>query len=216
MTEETHAGDYVEAAAPVDYDNGDHTQAESRQVPLDALEAERAQRQQLQEELRMIKDHLSLMQTSRQPEPKGELDSLQDDDVLTVGEAKKFISNLNNQYKASLDEIKISQRHPDYSEVITKYLPEVIKQNPSLHDSLLKTKDYELAYHLAKSSESYRKVHKKASVNKDAERIIENSQRAGSLSSVGQNSPISEARRWKDMSDDDFRQQVAKNMGYSY
>ena len=216
MEETQYSGEQTEAAAPVSDEGSEHNEAQ-RQVPLDALEAERAQRQSLQEELRMIKDNMQLMQQQfAQPvqQQKNDFDSLQEDDVLTVGEAKKFISQMNKQYQTSLDEIKISQRHPDYSEVVTKYLPEVIKQNPGLANTLKQTQDYELAYYLAKNSDAYKKTNRKVKVNEDAERIVQNSSRAGSLSSLGQNTPISEARRWKDMSDDEFRQKVSQNMGY--
>jgi len=77
------------------------------------------------------------------------------------------------------------------------------------------TQDYHLAYRLAKSSEGYRRDHHKAKKNKDAERLVENSQRAGSLSGVGGTTPISMAKKYRDMSDDDFRKEVAKNMGYA-
>lgn len=216
MDEEIHeTGEQLEAAAPVDEGNEEHV--DQRQVPLDALEQERAQRQHLQEELRMLKDNMQLLQQSyQQPkqEQKNEFDNLQDDDVLTVGEAKKFISSMNKQYQTSLQELKISQKHPDYTEVVTKYLPDVIKQNPGLAQSLQQTQDYELAYYLAKNSDAYKRSNRKKKVNEDAERIVQNANRSGAVASVGQNSPISEAKRWRDMSDDEFRQQVSHNLGY--
>jgi hypothetical protein len=55
-------GAQVEAAAPVDNNQDEHADQAPRQVPLAALESERAQRQSLQDELRM--EHLSLMTKS--------------------------------------------------------------------------------------------------------------------------------------------------------
>lgn len=209
-----------EAAAPVVTDQSESIPAgsqENTQVPLDALQAERAERQKLQDEVRMMKDHLSLMQSSQQQpqqQEKDALDSLSDDDVLTVGEAKKFISKLNNQYETNIKELKVTQKYPDYQNIVTKYLPEVLKLNPGLRDTLQKSQDYELAYYLASNSEAYKADHKRAKKNVDAERIVQNANRAGSLSSVGQTSPISEAKRYREMSDDDFQKQVKKNLGY--
>lgn len=222
MSEEPQdTGDQIsEAAAPVVNDQSEHATAEaqeSRQVPLDALQAERAERQKLQDEMRMMKDHLAIMQSTQQrPQepPKDELDGLSDDDVLTVGEAKKFISKLNNQYQTNIQELKMTQKHPDYQQVVTKYLPEVLKQNPSLRDTLSKSQDYELAYHLAKNSDSYNADNKRSKKHADAERIVQNANRAGSLSSVGQTSPISQAKQYKTMSDEDFKKQVQKNLGF--
>lgn len=216
-----NTGDQIsEAAAPVDSSEMDSVAAEqeARQVPLDALQAERAERQKLQDELQIMKDHMALLSSSRQqhqaPPQKDELDTLADDDVLTVGEAKKFINNMNKQYKMSLDELRVTQKYPDYTDTVTKYLPEVLKQNPGLRASLEQTQDYELAYYLAKNSESYKKEHKTQKKNADAERIVQNATRAGSLSSVGQTSPISKAKSYKNMSSEEFQKVAQSNLGY--
>ena len=205
-----------EAAAPVDDVQYESHDIESKQVPLDALQAERAQRQNLQEELRVLKDHIALMQAQQQkPQHKDELESLSDDDVLTVGEAKKFLSKINQETKMSLEELRMTQKNPDYEHVISKYLPEVLKENPKLRNTLQATQDYELAYYLAKNSDAYKASNKQEKRNSDAERIIKNSQQAGSLSSVGGTSPVNTARRYKDMSDAEFRKLVSRNMGYN-
>lgn len=220
-TEPINTGDqYAEAAAPVDeVQSESHDSQENQgQVPLKALEAERAQRQNLQEELRVIKDHISLMQSQqsqpRQEAPKDEMDSLADDDVLTVGEAKKYLNKMNKQYQMSIEELKMVQKHPDYQDVVSQYLPEVIKQNPSLRKTLQDTQDFELAYYLSINSDAYKKASKQARKNVDAERIVQNSQSAGSLSSVGTTSAMSQARKYKDMKDDEFSKLVHRNMGH--
>lgn len=208
-------GEQMEAAAPVE-ETYTHSEQGSRQVPLDALQSERAERQKLQEELQVMKDHLALMQSqSRQQEkPKDEFEGLQDDDVLTVKDLKKALREKEQQIQMSLREMQMTQKYPDYQQVVTKYLPEVLKNNPSLRDSLMKSQDYELAYYLAKNSDSYKSATKSAKKNADAERIVQNSNRAGSLSSVGQTSPINAAKRYKDMSDKEFMATVNKNLGY--
>ncbi len=216
------SGDQVEAAAPVPDVQSDvqpEEAQEAQQVPLAALQSERAQRQQMQDELKMMKDHLSLIQAQQSQiqatQPKEEIDNLSDDEVLTVGEAKKFMSRMNQQYQGSIEELKMTQKHSDYQEVITNYLPEVIKQNPSIAQSLQQTQNYELAYHLATTSEKYRSDHKRTKKNADAERIVQNSQQPGSLSAVGQVSPINQAKRYRDMSDADFKTEMNRNLGYA-
>lgn len=215
--EQMHAGDHdTDAAGPVVDDETEAHRSHERHVPLDALQAERQERQKLQDELQMMKEHIALIsaQKAQSSQSKDEMESLSDDDVLTVGEAKRYLQKMNSQYEMSLQELKISQKYPDYQEVVTKYLPEVLKQNPDLRSSLQKTQDYELAYYLAKNSDSFKQNHKKAKKNEDAERIIQNSQRSGSLSAVGQTSPISQAKRFKDMPDEEFKKMVNKNLGY--
>jgi len=210
-----------EAAAPTS-DAQNDSQAEQvereQSVPLSALQSERAQRQQVQDELKMMREHLALIQanqSSQSQQPKDDIDNLSDDDVLTVGEAKKFLNKMNRQYQGSLEELRMTQKHPDYQEVVTKYLPDVIKQNPRLAQTLQMSQDYELAYQLAKTSEKYQSDHRKAKKSADAERILQNSQQPGALSSVGQASPINTAKRYKDMSDEDFQREVARNFGYA-
>lgn len=224
MQPKVDTGEAMEAAAPLDsavYEaeqNAAYEENQSqRQVPLDALESERSKRQKLEDELSMMRDNMNLLmaqQSQKSSQSQDEFQGLGDDDVLTVGEFKKAISQREQQYRMSLDELRMTQKHPDYQEVITKYLPDVLKSNPSLRNSLQQTQDYELAYYLAKNSEGYKSQHKQAKKSADAQRIVENAQRAGSLSSVGKNSPISEAKRWSQMSDADFMKAANKNLGY--
>jgi len=189
---------------------------EGQSVPLSALQSERTKRQSMEDELRMIKEHLALSQvkqsTSTQ-KPKDDFEGLDDGDVMTVGEFKKLSTGMANQFKITIEELKMAQKHPDYQDVITKYLPDVLKQNPGLQSTLQKTQDYELAYYLAKNSESYRSENKKSKKSADAQRIVENANKAGSLSSMGSTSPISQAKRYKDMSDSEFLEQVNRHLG---
>jgi hypothetical protein len=222
MSEEPNvSGATMEAAAPVIEQpmEASPEQQQGQSVPLSALQSERAHRQQLQDELKVIKDHLALMQTQqvRQPiqQAPDEFQGLDDSDVMTVGDYKKMTGKYAQQFQTSLAELKMQQKYPDYQQVITKYLPDVIKQNPGLRTTLEATQDYELAYYLAKNSDSYRNENKQIQRNADAERIVQNANKAGNLSSMGQVSAINQAKRFKDMSDDEFRKVMNKNLGYS-
>ena len=214
--DQQNTGVSVGAADPAVVDKMDSQPAqESRMVPLDALEAEREQRQKLQEEVRVMKDHMSLMQASQnRPPPKDEYDGLRDDDVLTVGEYKKLMNQKERQYSMTIDELRMTQKYPDYQDVIAKHLPDVIKTNPGLKRNLEQTQDYELAYYLAKNSDSFKTANKSKKKSDEAERILQNTQQAGSLSSMGAPTPINTAQRYKSMSDTDFAAEVQKNLGY--
>lgn len=225
MSEEANfSGDnsQQEAAAPTSEAVNEVQAAENTQpqetVPLSALQAERTQRQQMAEELQMIKDHMALLDTQRrepQPQAKDPMDELPDDEIPTMGEIKKLFRDREKQYQSRLSEMQMAQKNPDYADVITKYLPDVIKENPSLKASLEKSQDYELAYYLAKKSDRYQTEHRKAKQNADAEKVVQNSQLAGSLSSMGTVSPINAAKRYREMTDDDFKKEVNKNLGYA-
>jgi len=210
---------YAEAAASgADESNESMAEGnqEERNVPLDALQAERNERQKLQDEVQMMRNHLALLQSnSSQPQKaKDEFDDMSEDDVITVRELKKALGEKEKQFNMTIQELKMTQKYPDYQQVITQYLPEVIKQNPSLASTLQHSQDYELAYYLAKNSDSYKKEYKKTKKSAEAERIVQNANRAGSLSSVGQTTPMSEAKNYKHMSDDDFKKMAQKNLGY--
>jgi hypothetical protein len=181
---------------------------EEKTVPLVALQSERDKRQKLEEDLRYVKEHLALLSANKTNSvPEDDFEKLSDDDVLTVRDFKKLSGNL----AISLEELKIAQKYPDYNEVISTYLPEVIKQSPKIRDTLQKTQDFELAYYLAKNSEGYREKNSNAKKSLEAKKIIENSNKAGSLSSMGSVSPISQAKRYKEMSDEEFLREVNSN-----
>lgn len=216
MSEEipNDSGANEEAAAPVaEQHHDEQADQQERNVPLSALESERSQRQQLQDELKIIKEHLSLIQ-ARQTAPPPQEELLSEDDVMTYGDFKKMAGKFQNEIKMSLGEMQMTKQHPDYEEVVRKYLPEVIAEDPDLANTLRNSQDFKLAYRLAKSTDSYRRDHQQQKQNADATRLMDNSQKAGSLSSVGGTSPISMAKRYKDMSDKDFREEMAKNLGY--
>lgn len=223
MSEEAnYSGDkQQEAAAPTSNSVNEVSTSNdygNDQVPLSALQEERSKRQQMAEELQMMKDHLSLLEQRTkvpQEKPKDIWDSLPDDDIPTWGEFKKVMSQKERQLQASYEELRVAQKYPDYQEVITKYLPNVLKENPRWAKVLESNPDYELAYDLAKKSDHYRAEHKKAQKNADAEKVIQNSTQAGSLSSMGTNTPINAAKRYREMTDEDFRREVNRNMGYA-
>lgn len=187
---------------------------EQEMVPVTALQAERANRQQLQEQLKMLQDHVALIQANQSRAVPQE-STLADDDILTVGEAKKYLSQMQQNYQASVEELRVQQKYNDYNEVVSKYLPEVINKNPALKSTLQNDPNkYELAYFLAKNSDSYRDANKRTKKSAEAQRMVENSKRAGNLSSVGSTAPKSQVSAYKHMSDDEFMKMANKNLGY--
>ena len=220
MNEEPHVSgeQSMGAAVPQEANQSNQASEQDRQVPLAALESERSKRQQLEDENRMYREHLALMQAQRpsipQPPQQDEFEGLQDSDVMTVGDFKKHTQKIAGQFQMTLEELKMTQRYPDYQEVVSKYLPELFKTNPGLRGSLQKTQDYELAYYLAKNSDAYKGESKRQTRHQDAERIIKNTQQAGSLSSMGGATPVAQAKRYKDMTDHEFNELMHKNLGY--
>lgn len=186
------------------------TEPQQKMVPLSALEDERHKRQRLEHEHHALISELN----KRNQNVQSGLHDLEDSDLLTVGDFKKISKSIKEEVSTSLKELKITQKYPDYVDVISNYLPEVIKEHPNLRDTLLKTQDYELAYLLAKNSDNYRKDKQKEERSIEAEKIVKNASSSGSLASIGTATPISQIKRYKDMTDEEFKREVAKNMGY--
>ncbi len=220
MSAESQSGVYMEAAAPVAEVQQTNTAGANQEqhVPLSALQAERAQRQQVQADKersdRMYQEHIALLQANqyKQPAQVAQPD-MSDTDVLTYGEFKRLVGDYQQQVQSTVEQVRVQQRYPDYQEVI-KYLPEVVKENPELQGTLERSTDYGLAYHLAKNSDSYRNATKVSKRSAEAERIVQNSQQSGSLASMGQATPVSFAKNYKGMSDADFMKEMQRNIGY--
>jgi len=204
-----------DAAGREDGNEGALADAAQEMVPVSALQAERANRQQLQEQIKMLQDHVSLVQANQQRAPQESVSGLADDDILTVGEAKKYLSQMQQNYQMSVEELRVQQKYSDYNEVVSKYLPEVINKNPALKSTLQNDPNkYELAYFLAKNNDSYRDANKRTKKSAEAQRMVENSNRAGNLSSVGSTAPKSQVTAYKHMSDDEFMKMANKNLGH--
>lgn len=212
-----NTGDIAVAAEPEAAGQQDvqHETAQEH-VPVSALQAERQQRQQLQEQNRLLQEHMALLQANgqkqqQQPDP---YEGLSDDDVLTFGEAKKFLGQIQQSYQSSVEELRVQQKYKDYDQVVSEYLPQVIEKNPSLKTTLQNDPNrYELAYFLAKQSDGYREASHKTKKSTDAQRIVENGQRAGNLSAVGGTAPQSQVSNFRNMSDADFMKLANRNMG---
>lgn len=221
MDQSSQTGAIAEAAVQPDLSNSQPVQQaeQDNMVPVAALQAERRERQQLQESLKMMQDHMALLQANQAQAQKKQDDfsGLSDNDVLTVGEAKKFISDFARKQEMQVEELKIAQTHPDYNEVVRKYLPEVLKNDPELKDVIMSAPNpYKAAYHLAKRSDSYLTDQRATQRSPEAKQAVANMQRPGNLSSLGAAPVASSAGNYKQMSDTDFMKLANKNLGSVY
>jgi len=201
------------AAAPV-ADNSQNTP--ETQVPVHVVQSLRSENQQLKENFKIVAEHLELLKAN-QPQKEAAQDNfsaLSDHDVLTVGDAKKVIGQMERKRSMEMEELKMAQTFPDYTDTIKKYLPQVLKEDPELRHEIENARNpYKMAYMLAKKSTQFVEETKSTKKNEDAQRILTNSQKTGSLSAIGSGSPISQASHIKSMSDEEFRKVMNKNMG---
>jgi len=219
MEEHTNTGVIAEAAVQSDGSQQQSMeQTQEQVVPLSALQAERRERQQLQENVKLMQDHMALLQANNNQKTQdkpNEFNGLSDNDVLTVGEAKKFMSQFTRQQELAVEELRMSQANKDYDEVVRKYLPEVLKTDPELKDMIMSAPNpYKAAYHLAKRSDGYLRERSNENRSPEAKQAVQNLNRAGNLSSVGSTAASSQASGFKNMSDKDFKALADKNRGY--
>lgn len=218
MEENTNTGVIAEAAVQSDtVQQQSGQQSDEQYVPLSALQAERRERQQLQENLKLMQDHIALVQANNQKanQSQNDLDGLSDNDVLTVGEARKYMQQFSRQQELAVEELKMAQTHKDYDEVVRKYLPEVLKTDPDLKDVIMNAPNpYKAAYHLAKRSDSYLQDQRQQNRSPEAKQAVQNLNRAGNLSSMGSTASSSQASIYKNMSDKEFAELANRNRGY--
>jgi hypothetical protein len=203
-------GDQVEAAAP--------TQESSTQenvVPVHVVQSLRNENQQLKQNMQIVSEHLELLKANQmqQAAPRqDQFNTLSDHDVLTVGDAKKVLGEIERKRERETQELKMSQAYPDYSETIKNYLPQVLKEDPELRAEIENAKNpFKMAYMLAKKSSKYVEEQRAKNKSEDAERILANSQKTGNLSAIGTQSPITKSSYYKSMSDEEFRKLMNKN-----
>ena len=165
--------------------------------------------------MQMVSEHLELLKANQMQQhahKQDQFNTLSDHDVLTVGDAKKVLGQIERKREMETQELKMTQAYPDYSETIKNYLPLVLKEDPELRSEIENAKNpYKMAYMLAKKSTKFVDEQRAKNKSEDAERIIANSQKTGNLSAMGTQSPITKSSYIKSMSDDEFRKLMNKN-----
>jgi hypothetical protein len=209
MGEQSGAADQVAQS----YDSQGQSTPAEQMVPLSALQSMRHEKQQLQQSLKLVQDHVLLLQanggqqTMNQPEPR-------EDDVVTYGELKKLAAQRDKVTKAEVLELKMQQAYPDYGEVVRTFLPQALSEDPDLRSEIENAQNpYKLAYKLAKKSDAYQKVQREKMTSPEAVKAIANSQKTGNLSAVGSVSQASTQSAWRTMSDAEFLKHAERNLG---
>jgi hypothetical protein len=156
-----------------DLDVGDQTNddgegskqgGETKTVPLEALEAERKKRQDLEAKVGEMADTLEVYRANLQqarvqaPEQKkvakALLETLNDDEVVTAKELKQIVAEVTQGFNANvmgpMSELQMMTLYPDYKEVLTNNLQPILKNNPALIEAIKSSSNPNLlAYTLA-------------------------------------------------------------------
>jgi len=152
-------------------------QEEERKIPLAALESERRKRQEAEAQIRVYEQYLN------QPKEKPEEDDA--DDWITKKEYRQNVQKNINEAKREILEEAFVQSNPDAYKKINDYLPELVKQKPWVKEVIENSGNrWQRAWELL--NDLYLpQQEKKHQQSENAKRIVENSQKPGSPTTVG-------------------------------
>ncbi len=184
---------------------------------VDRIKAEKElEKREYQLQLDMLRANLS--QKPEAPTREREfLEGMKEDDIANVGELRRELRREWEQkeavYKSQLDELQVAQRHPDYAEVLEKYVAPLVKQKPHLAESIRLSSNAALtAYEIGKMAQQAQEHQMAATRNENAQRIVENAKKPGTLSQAGGQGALSKADYFASMSDQEFMRMASKNL----
>lgn len=181
---------------------------------VDRIKAEReAERHEYQAQLDMLRANV---EKKHQPAPEPErkfLEGMKDDDVPNVSELRKEWEQREASYLSRLEEMQVAQQHPDYAEVIEKFALPLVRQKPHLAEGFQGARNKALfAYELGKMAQQMQVQKVEPVKSQNAERIIENSKKPGTLSQAGGQGSLSKADYFSTMSDQEFMRIASRNL----
>ena len=194
-------------------------EGEGQTVPVSVVQSIREEMSQVKDQLQVAQDQIRLYQANaetRQAEgegagKKGEvLTDMEDDDVITVADAKKLVAQVEAKVDKVLGEVTLSSQKSDYAEVIQNHLPVVLRANPALIDAISTSKNpHLLAYEIGKQDPEYVKKVAEKGQSEAARKAEENANKPGSASQAGGGGGgLTKADQFEKMSDDDLEKHI--------
>lgn len=188
-----------------------------------ALREELAQIKEDRDRLRDDFEGLRRQSVQRQPEPprKRAIDEINPDDLITGAQFKQIMAEREAEYHLAMGELQVKSQNPDYDEVTAKYGVPLIEKEPDLAQGFLASNNKaSYLYKLGKMAMLAEQrqtpepvVQAPQQPSRDAQRIVDNSRKPGTLSnSVGGSGTLSKADYYATMSDGDFAAMVTKNL----
>jgi hypothetical protein len=165
-----------------------------RTVPLEALEAERKKRQELEAQNRVLQE---FMVKSKAEEKKAEEVDEDPGEFMTKAEFKKRLEKATATQKRELLEEAFCSAKPEAIELINRHLETIIKRKPWLAQTIETAQNrYARAYEIVQDympKEEPSPVQKLKNPKDDAKRIVENSQKPGNPAAMAKPANMSGA-----------------------
>lgn len=162
-----------------------------RTVPLEALEAERRKRQDVEAQNRALQEFM-IKSKAQEPQDHSEDD---DEDFITKAEMKKRLQTTSFAQKREFLEEAFCDSKPDAVALIEANLPEIIKRKPWLAQTIESAPNrYARAYEIVNDymPQQVAPASKFRSTQADAKRIVENSMKPGSPAAISKASNSSQ------------------------
>ena len=183
---------------------------------VDRIKADReSERREHQLQLDLLRANMAHQPPSHQPQPQERkfLDGMKEDDIPNVGELRREWDQKESQYQERIEELQVAQAHPDYAEILEKYVVPLVKQKPHLVEGIQGARNKSLfAYELGKMAQQMQEHAVATTTNENAERIVQNAKKPGTLSQAGGQSALSQADYYASMSDREFMKFAGKNL----
>ncbi len=191
---------------------------------VDRLKSEReAEKREHNLQMEMWRANQNQAQRQEAPKRREMFEGMRDDDIPNVAEIKREWNEREATYQARIEELQVQAQHPDYEEVIEKYAIPLVKQKPHLAEGLQGASNKAMfAYELGKMAKQMQEAQAQPAPvaqvpqpprrSSDAERMVANSRKPGTLSQSGGQSTLSQADYFATMSDAEFVKFASKNL----
>jgi hypothetical protein len=156
-----------------------------RTVPLEALEAERRKRQDLEAQNRALQE---FMMKSKAPE-KVEDNPEDEDEFITKAEMKRRLEKVSFAQKREVLEEAFCDSNPEAVRLVNQHLEEIIKRKPWLAQTIESAPNryaraYEIVQDYMPKDEKVAPASKFSRPKAEAKRIVENAQKPGNPATI--------------------------------
>lgn len=186
---------------------------------VDRIKTEReAERKESQLQIDLLRANLTRPEPQQRLPERKMFDGKADDYIPDVAEWRSEMESREQGYQARLQELEFQTAHPDYVEVLGKHLGPLVTEKPHLRQVIERAPNpSQFAYELAKMAQQLREqtAPSQAAVSqpiRDAQRMVENSRRPGTLSQAGGQAALSKADYYASMSDAEFMKMANRHL----
>lgn len=190
------------------------------------LARERREKEELKQNFELWKASLHKQNIPEPVVQKNPIEELDQEDALPVGVYKHQEQEWVKRQRAletEIAELRMAVKYPDYKEVLDEYAAPLIKEKPHLAAGFYASQDpWQYAYEIGKLAKLGRQQaatpvapSPAPEVSRNAQRMVENSRKPGSLSAVGGQGSFHAVKDYANMSDEEFEaeyQRIQRDM----